>query len=98
VQVGSRIRLDLAAVDAKTFEDRRVAFHRVQQDRFFRSNIISGVTQHVISAGESIWILSLRKYNVPIWLFRQYNPEVDLHKVRPGITVSFPVLAAVGAT
>jgi len=98
VEVGSRIRLDLAAVDAKTFEDRRVAFHRVQQDRFFRSNIISGVTQHVISAGESIWILSLRKYNVPIWLFRQYNPEVDLHKVRPGITVSFPVLSAVGAT
>ena len=98
VEVGSRIRLDLAAVDAKAFEDRRVAFHRVQQDRFFRSNIISGVTQHVISAGESIWILSLRKYNVPIWLFRQYNPEVDLHKVRPGITVSFPVLSAVGAT
>jgi len=98
VEVGNRIRLDLAAVDAKAFEDRRVAFHRVQQDRFFRSNIISGVTQHVISAGESIWILSLRKYNVPIWLFRQYNPEVDLHKVRPGITVSFPVLSAVGAT
>ncbi len=97
VEVGNRIRLDLAAVDAKTFEDRRVAFHRVQQDRFFRSNIISGITQHVISAGESIWILSLRKYKVPIWLFRQYNPEVDLHKVRPGITVSFPVLAAVGA-
>ena len=97
VEVGNRIRLDLTAVDAKTFEDRRVAFHRAQQDRFFRSNIISGITQHVISAGESIWILSLRKYKVPIWLFRQYNPEVDLHKVRPGITVSFPVLAAVGA-
>ena len=98
VEVGNRIRLDLAAVDAKTFEDRRVAFHRAQQDRFFRSNIISGITQHVISAGESIWILSLRKYNVPIWLFRQYNPELDLHKVRPGTTVSFPVLATVGAT
>ncbi len=98
VEVGNRIRLDLAAVDAKTFEDRRVAFHRVQQDRFFRNNIISGITKHVISEGESIWILSLRKYNVPIWLFRQYNPELDLHKVRPGITVSFPVLATVGAT
>ncbi len=98
VEVGNRIRLDLTAVDAKTFEDRRVAFHRAQQDRFFRSNIISGITQHVISAGESIWILSLRKYNVPIWLFRQYNPELDLHKVRPGTTVSFPVLATVGAT
>jgi membrane-bound lytic murein transglycosylase D len=75
-----------------------VAFHRTQQDGFFRSNIITGVTEHVISEGESIWILSLRKYDVPVWLFRQYNPELDLHKVRPGVTVSFPLLAPVDAS
>jgi membrane-bound lytic murein transglycosylase D len=98
VEVGHRIRLDLTVVDAKTFEDRRVAFHRSQQDGFFRKNIITGVTEHVISAGESIWILSLRKYDVPVWLFRQYNPELDLHKIRPGITVNFPVLAPVDAS
>ena len=98
VEVGNRIRLDLGKVDAKTFEDRRVAFHRVQQDGFFRNNIITGVTEHVISAGESIWILSLRKYDVPVWLFRQYNPELDLHKVRPGVTVNFPVLVAADAS
>jgi membrane-bound lytic murein transglycosylase D len=98
VEVGSRIGLDLGAVDAKTFEDRRVAFHRSQQDRFFRNNIITGVTEHVISEGESIWILSLRKYDVPVWLFRQYNPELDLQKVRPGVTVNFPVLAPVDAS
>jgi len=98
VEVGNRIRLDLAAVDAKTFEDRRLAFHRTQQDGFFRSNIITGITEHVIAEGESIWILSLRKYNVPVWLFRQYNPELDLHKVRPGVTVNFPVLSVVDAS
>ena len=98
VEVGNRIRLDLGKVDAKTFEDRRVAFHRVQQDGFFRNNIITGVTEHVISAGESIWILSLRKYDVPVWLFRQYNPELDLHNVRPGATVNFPVLVAADAS
>jgi len=95
VEVGNRIRLDLAAVDAKTFEGRRVDFHRTQQDGFFRSNIITGVTEHVISEGESIWILSLRKYDVPVWLFRQYNPELDLHKVKPGTTINFPILAPV---
>lgn len=94
VVVGKRIRLELASVDAKTFEDRRIAYHATQQDGFFRKNIITGVTQHVIRSGESIWILSLRKYDVPVWLFRQYNPELDLHNVRPGIVVHFPVLAS----
>ncbi len=95
VEVGERIRLDLGKVDAKTFEDRRIAWHRDQQDSFFRENIISGVTEHVIERGESIWILALRQYDVPMWLFRQYNPEVDLHAVRPGTAVHFPVLKSV---
>ncbi|MCH7820599.1 MAG: transglycosylase SLT domain-containing protein [Proteobacteria bacterium] len=94
VEVGKRIRLELVSVDAKTFEDRRIAYHSAQQDGFFRKNIIMGVTQHVIRSGESIWILSLRKYDVPVWLFRQYNPELDLHNIRPGIVVRFPILAS----
>ena len=92
VEVGKRIRLDLATVDAKMFEDRRIAYHRSMQDGFFRKNVITGVSEHVIARGESIWILSLREYDVPIWLFRQYNPGLDLHNVRPGTTVRFPVL------
>ena len=94
VEVGSRIRLDLGKVDAKTFESRRIAYHRAQQDSFFRKNVIAGITEHTIRRGESIWILSLREYDVPVWLFRQYNPELDLHNVRPGTTVRFPVMIA----
>lgn len=92
VQLGQRIRLDVSVVDASAFEDRRVAYHRAKQDEFFRKHIITGVTEHVISAGESIWLLSIRDYNVPVWLFRQYNPELDLHSVQPGMTVRFPEL------
>ena len=94
VEVGRRIKLDLAEIDAKIFEDRRIAFHRGQQDGFFRENIITGVEKHVIARGESIWILALREYDVPVWLFRQYNPELDLHSVQVGMTVRFPVLAS----
>ena len=94
VEVGNRIRLDLGTVDAKTFEDRRVDFHRRQQDAFFREHVITGVIEHVISSGESIWILSLRKYDVPVWLFRQYNPGLDAHNVQSGTVVQFPVLTS----
>ena len=95
VSVGQRIKIDLDTVDVKLFEERRIAFHRVQQDSFFRRHVISGVTEHTIKSGESIWILALRKYEVPIWLFRQYNPGVDLHRVRPGTKVQIPLLTDV---
>ena len=92
VTVGQRIRLDLGTVDAKTFEERRVAYQRLQQDRFFRKHVISEVIEHTIERGESIWVVALRKYEVPVWLFRQYNPGLDMHTVHPGTRVQIPVL------
>jgi membrane-bound lytic murein transglycosylase D len=92
VEVGQRIKLDLSKVDAQAFENLRTAWHRDQQDAFFRTHRISGITEHTVGPGESVWILSLRKYGVPIWLFRQYNPELDVQNVRPGAILRFPLL------
>ena len=94
VDVGQRIKLDLSQVDAAAFENLRTTYHRHQQDSFFRNHTITGVNEHTIKRNESVWILSLRKYDVPIWLFRQYNPSLDLHKVQPGTRVRFPVLVS----
>ena len=89
---GERIKLDLSKVDAPAFEQLRSKYHQQQQDAFFRTHTISGVREHVVRSGESVWILSLRQYDVPIWLFRQYNPALDLHSVRPGVKINFPML------
>ncbi|MFQ5547152.1 MAG: transglycosylase SLT domain-containing protein [Woeseia sp.] len=94
VEVGQRIKLDLNKVDAEAFENKRTAYHRQQQDSFFRDHTITGVTEHTIRRNEAVWILSLRRYDVPVWLFRQYNPTLDLHKVVPGTLVRFPVLVS----
>ncbi len=98
VEVGKRIKLDLSTVDAQAFENLRVAYHQAQQDSFFRQHIITGVTEHVIRSGESIWILALREYDVPVWLFRQYNPAVDMENVRPGTRINMPILISSGQT
>ncbi len=92
VEVGERIKLDLSRVGADDFEKRRAAYHKAQQDEFFRRHTVEGMREHVVQAGESVWILSLKRYDVPVWLFRQYNPELDLHNVRLGTTLSFPIL------
>ncbi len=93
VEVGKRIRLRFDDVDRKTFESRRIAYHRQLQDAFFREHMITGVAEHTIRRGESVWVLSLRDYDVPIWLFRQYNPGLDPKRVQPGTRIRFPVFA-----
>ena len=92
VEVGQRIKLDFGTVDAGVFESSRTQYHRQLQDTFFRNNTITGVQEHVVRNGESVWILALRQYDVPVWLFRQYNPELDLHNVRVGTRLNFPIL------
>ncbi|HZD54584.1 MAG TPA: LysM peptidoglycan-binding domain-containing protein, partial [Woeseiaceae bacterium] len=92
VEIGQRIKLDLSRVDADVFENLRSAYHKEQQDAFFRHHTITGMRKHVVQPGESVWILSLERYDVPVWLFRQYNPELDLHDVRPGTRLNFPIL------
>ena len=94
VVVGQRIKLDLGKVNTESFENLRAAYHRQQQDTFFRNNTITGVTEHVVRRGESVWILALRTYDVPVWLFRQYNPELDLHNVQRGARLNFPILVS----
>ncbi len=92
VEVGERIKLDFSRVDADAFENLRATYHKAQQDEFFRQHTVQGMREHVVRAGESVWILSLKRYSVPVWLFRQYNPELDLHNVRLGTRLKFPIL------
>jgi membrane-bound lytic murein transglycosylase D len=100
VAIGQKITLDLGEIDAATFEQRRVAYHQQQQSDFFAKHQIDTIEPHVIKAGESLWVLAERTYKVPVWLLRQYNPDVNLDRVQPGTVVKFPRLKAVapGAT
>lgn len=92
VNYGQRIRLRFDTVDPETFERRRMAYQQQIQEDFFSSWHIEDVTEHVVRSGESLWVLAQRTYNVPVWLLRQYNPNVDLDRINPGTVVKFPNL------
>ena len=87
--LGRRIRLDLSHVDAALFEERRTAWHRALQDEFFQRYRITGRERIRLKAGESLWTLTQRT-SVPVWLLRQYNPEIDFGNVRIGTEIVLP--------
>ena len=97
VRVGKRLKLDFSKSTPEQFESARVAYHQGVQELFFANHRIVATSEHVVRAGESIWVLAERRYNVPVWLLRQYNPDLDVALVRPSTRVVIPVLASPGA-
>ncbi len=97
VVIGQRLELNFSQVDRTTFEQRRIEFQRRTQEAFFLAYQITDTREHVVQPGESLYILALRTYRVPVWLLRQFNPDLDLDRVSPGTVVKFPELQAIAA-
>ena len=95
---GTRLTLDFSHVSEETFESRRLAYHQELQEEFFRQFHIRDTQTHTVRRGESIWLLSQRKYRVPVWLLRQYNPDLDLNRMSSGAQVNIPILERVTET
>ncbi|WP_455218970.1 LysM peptidoglycan-binding domain-containing protein, partial [Kaarinaea lacus] len=90
VVVGKRLKLKFTKVTPEEFEEQRIAYHRALQEEFFEQYQITGSDKHKIRRGQSVWKLTKRTYKIPIWLLRQYNPDLDMDKVRPGTIITFP--------
>ncbi len=90
VIIGKRLKLDFSKVDAATFEQRRISYHRNLQETYFSEYQITGTYKHTIRRGDSIWELTHIKYEVPLWLFLQYNPDIRLNNLRPGTEIVLP--------
>jgi len=94
VIIGNRLKLDFSKVDQASFEKKRREYHRDLQSNYFRNWRIRETEQHSIRRGEFLANLA-RKRSVPMWLFRQYNPEIDAGRIQVGQVVVFPVVEKV---
>jgi membrane-bound lytic murein transglycosylase D len=96
VIIGDRLRLSFATVSIDEFERRRRDFHSSQQQQFFSNYRIQRVETYKVRRNDNIGRIARNRYSTPIWLLRQYNPELDFNRIQIGQEIDFPVLEAVG--
>jgi membrane-bound lytic murein transglycosylase D len=92
--IGRQKKLDFRAVTPEAFVQRRLDYHRALQEEFFAAWTVTGATTHVIRRGDSLWYLANEKYQVPLWLLRQYNPDVDFGAMPAGTSLVVPLLTS----
>lgn len=89
---GQRIKIPLAKVTRKMFEENRYEYHLGVFEDFFAAYKIEKVDTHVVRKGQSLWALCNGEYEVPLWLVHLYNNGEKLERLHPGQKIFMPVI------
>lgn len=94
--IGRSLKLDFSRVSPQEFEGKRLSYHKQLEDSFFADHRIGGTRQYQIRQGDSLWVIANREKDAPLWLIRQYNPDVDFSSLKPGDRITLPVIERKG--
>jgi membrane-bound lytic murein transglycosylase D len=99
IMMGQRIRLAFHKTRPEVFEQRRLAYHEHLQSDYFERYRIVGACSHTLRKGDSLWQIAKQEYGIPLWLLRQYNPDVDTNEVlTQGVSLLVPIVAPLEET
>jgi membrane-bound lytic murein transglycosylase D len=48
-----------------------------------------------VKAGDTIWSLCQKEFELPFWLIKKYNPAVDFTQMKPGLRLIVPQITAI---
>jgi membrane-bound lytic murein transglycosylase D len=78
LQLHQKIRIPLGRTSAESFEQNRYEYHKRLQEDFYAVYRIGELQSYRVQRGDSIWTLCRAKFDLPMWLLKHCNPEVDL--------------------
>ncbi len=95
IRIGQKIALSFERVSKEQFEERRLSYHQEIRRQFFEQYRIEKSITHTVGRGETLWTLAVHRYDVPLWLLMAYNHDKDPDRVRPGETMTIPIIEKV---
>ncbi len=87
-----RVKIPLQRTTREAFEEKRYEFHKRLQEDFFAVYRVSELETYRVQRGESYWTLCRDKFDIPLWLLKHYNAEVDLADLRVRQKLMIPVI------
>jgi membrane-bound lytic murein transglycosylase D len=92
LQLSQQIKIPLDRASKEDFEVKRFEYHQELAEDFFASYRVDKVRTYSIKRGDNIWTLSRREFEVPLWLIKHYNGDVDFGALIPSQKLLIPVV------
>ncbi|MFH1627104.1 MAG: LysM peptidoglycan-binding domain-containing protein [Pseudomonadota bacterium] len=92
LRINQQIKLPFDRVSKEQFEEKRFEYHKEIEEDFFDSYSVESVRRYRIEEGDNIWKLCNEQFEVPFWLLKKYNPEVDFYELQPSQELIIPLV------
>jgi len=92
LHLSQKIKIPLNRVAKEDFEVKRFEYHQELAEDFFASYRVEKVRTYSIKKGDNIWTLSRQEFEVPLWLIKQYNGDVDFGALIPSQKILIPII------
>ena len=92
IHLGQKLKIPLHRVDKDAFEETRFEYHKELVEDFFAAYRVDALKIYSIKRGDNIWTLSRDVFELPLWLIRRYNGNVDLSALMPSQNLRIPVV------
>lgn len=89
------ITVSLKNRSAKQFEEKRFDFHLKTEEDFFNAFKIVGVRSYIVQKGDTIWELCRDQFDLPLWLLKKYNVNLDFSRLRSRQRLTIPIVKTI---
>ncbi len=96
IHAGQEIIIPLHGITKEVFEEKRYEYHKEIIENFFAAWKLDTIIIYRVQKGDNIWALCNERFDIPLWLIKQYNADVDLHGLRVAQELHIPVLSEKG--
>jgi membrane-bound lytic murein transglycosylase D len=92
IHIHQTTKIPLHKVTKEQFEEKRFEYHKELSEDFFASYRVEKVQVYFTEEGDNIWSLSREKFDVPLWLVKRYNNNIDFSQLRPSQKLVIPIV------
>ena len=92
LHLSQQIKIPLHRTTKEEFEEKRFEFHQELAEDFFATYRVEKVLTYSIKRGDNIWTLSRQEFEVPLWLIKRYNSDVDFGALIPSQKLLIPMV------
>ncbi len=98
IRINQRVKIPLDTTSKEQFEEKRFEYHKEIEEDFFGSYKVDDVQTYRVRYGDNIWTLCRDTFEVPFWLVKKYNPNLDFYELRPAQQIMIPVVSQLEAS
>lgn len=94
IKLHQKIKIPLRHPNSlEQFNTQRLEYHMAQEEDFYSQYRVVDTKTRIIAYGDTLWSICSRDEEIPIWLLKKYNRDIDLEALKVKMKLTIPVLA-----